>query len=182
VLPRVESLEHLNALMQSHALGGACAETGVRLPDDLEGTHCSPSVCQNRPDCVQRTDLALCAQRLGHGVRLEDAPALLEPARQQCTALEMCQSSSAQTRAHASLQERRIDQHLRLDLPVTVNTDGRTTSSTGLAQQQWRLVLPFGWGLGDIQDTVSAAAASASLGNEKRAKRPQTIDQRWHSA
>jgi hypothetical protein len=172
---------HLNAWMQSHALGRACADTGLRPPDGLEAYRSSPSVCQNRPECDQRIDLALCAQRLGCGVRLEDAPALFLPARQQCTALEICQSSGAQARAIANLREHRIDQNRRLDLPVTPTACGRTTSSLDLTQLHWRLVLPFGGGLGRMLEAVRKAPAIASLANEKRAKRPQTVDQQWHS-
>lgn len=121
------------------------------------------------------------AQRLGHGVHLEDDPALFLPVRERCIALEMCPSSNVRTRAVSSLPEHPIDRYLRLNLPVTVNTDGRTTSNTTLTQEYWKLVVQFGWGLEEIQRTVRTAAASAFLDDEERAKLLQIIDQQWPS-
>jgi len=91
----------------------------------------------------------------------------------------MCPTSNVQTRAVSSLAEHPIDRYLKQDLPVTVNTDGRTTSNTTLTREYLKLIPQFGWGLEQIQRTVLTAAASAFISNEERAELRRIILDRW---
>lgn len=119
------------------------------------------------------------AQRLGHGVHLKEDPSLFAPLRARHIALEMCPTSNVQTRAVNSLAEHPIDLYLRLGLPVTVNTDGRTTSNTTLTQEYGKLVKQFGWGLSQIQHTVLTAAKSAFTSEEEKQELCRIILERW---
>jgi len=130
-------------------------------------------------DSIREAIYLLGAQRLGHGVHLEEDPSLYEPVRSQFIALEMCPTSNVQTRAAESLAMHPIDRYLRLGLPVTVNTDGRTTSNTSLTQEYWTLCQQFGWGLDEIQRTVLTAADAAFLNNEQRAALRRAILAQW---
>ncbi|MBC7233961.1 MAG: adenosine deaminase [Chloroflexi bacterium] len=119
------------------------------------------------------------AQRLGHGVHLEEDPSLFGPVRARHITLEMCPTSNVQTRAVNSLAQHPIDRYLKLNLPVTVNTDGRTTSNTTLTQEYGKLVRQFGWGLAEIQRTVLNAASSAFIREEDRQELCRIILDRW---
>lgn len=130
-------------------------------------------------ESIQEAITLLAAQRLGHGVRLADDPTLFGLVREQHIALEMCPTSNVQTRAVDSLAEHPIDRYLKHDLPVTVNTDGRTTSSTTLTTEYEKLIQQFGWGLEEIQWTVLTAADSAFIDGEKKAELRRTILDRW---
>lgn len=122
------------------------------------------------------------AQRLGHGVHLEEDPSLFAPVRARQITLEMCPTSNVQTRAVNSLAEHPIDRYLKLRLPVTVNTDGRTTSNTTLTKEYVKLVRQFGWGLEEIQRTVLTAASTAFTSAEEKQELSRSILAQWPTA
>lgn len=130
-------------------------------------------------ESIREAITLLGAQRLGHGVHLEEDPTLFEPVRESHITLEMCPTSNVQTQAVNSLAEHPIDRYLRQNLPVTVNTDGRTTANTTLTREYQRLNRQFGWGLDQIQRTVLTAVASAFIHNEERAELRRTVLDRW---
>jgi len=146
---------------------------GVGMPRTIHAGEASGA------ESIREAITVLGAQRLGHGVRLEEDPRLFEPVRQQQIALEMCPTSNVQTRAVSSLAAHPIDHYLKQDLPVTVNTDGRTTSNTTLTQEYYKLTQQFGWGLEEIQQTVLTAAASAFQPDEEQAELRRIILQQW---
>ena len=119
------------------------------------------------------------AQRIGHGVHLQQDPSLYAPIRAQRIALEMCPTSNVQTRAVRSLAQHPIDRYLKHDLPVTVNTDGRTTSHTNLTREYVSLVQQFGWGLPELKRVVLTAAASAIVSREEREDLQGAVLLRW---
>jgi adenosine deaminase len=90
------------------------------------------------------------AERIGHGVRVEEDPALVERVAAERVALDMCPRSNVQTRAVASLASHPIDRLLRKGLRVTVSTDGRTTSDTSVTGELERLRGQFGWGMAEF--------------------------------
>ncbi len=86
------------------------------------------------------------AERIGHGVRVEEDAALVNRVAAESIALDMCPRSNVQTRAVASMADHPIDRLLRRGLRVTVSTDGRTTSDTSVTAELARLRDQFGWG------------------------------------
>jgi adenosine deaminase len=101
------------------------------------------------------------AERIGHGVRIEEDPGLVEEARARRVALDMCPRSNVQTRAVASLASHPADRLLRRGLRVTISTDGRTTSGTTLTDEFERLRSQFGWGLAEFAACQRNAAEAA---------------------
>ncbi len=85
------------------------------------------------------------AERIGHGVRIEEDPALVDRVAAESIALDMCPRSNVQTCAVASMVRHPIDRLLRRGLRVTVSTDGRTTSDTSVTAELERLRDQFGW-------------------------------------
>lgn len=103
------------------------------------------------------------AERIGHGVRLREDPALLQQVKQLGVALEMCPTSNVQTKATPSLAAHPADSYLRNNLNVTINCDGRTTSNTDLTHEYMLMVEQFGWGEAEIRQTALNAARACFL-------------------
>lgn len=119
------------------------------------------------------------AQRLGHGIHLQQDPSLFAPVRVRQIALEICPTSNVQTRAVKSLAEHPVDRYLRQGLPVTINTDGRTTSNTNLTNEYLKLMQQFDWGLDEFQRVLLTAAGSAFVSPEERQELQRILLERW---
>jgi adenosine deaminase len=113
------------------------------------------------PASIREALELLGAERIGHGVRIEQDPALVEEVRQRGVALELCPRSNVQTRAVASLAAHPADRLLRRGLRVTISTDGRTSSATTLTQEFERLRAEFGWGPAEFDACQRHAAEAA---------------------
>ena len=126
------------------------------------GLHVTAHAGENAGAWSMREALDLLgAERIGHGVRIEEDPALVDRVAEQGVALDMCPRSNVQTRAVSSLAAHPIDRLLRRGLRVTVSTDGRTTSDTTLAAEFDRLRDQFGWGLAEFASCQRNAALAA---------------------
>jgi len=130
-------------------------------------------------DSIREAIMLLGAQRIGHGVHLEEDESLYALVRERQVALEMCPTSNVQTRATRSLADHPIDRYMRLGLPVTVNTDGRTTSNTSLTQEYWKLHEQFGWGLEEIRRTVLTAVECAFTSDPEKALLREIVLAEW---
>lgn len=114
-----------------------------------------------------RTSIAsLHACRIGHGVRLEQDPALLQVVREQRIALEMCLSSNIQTKASPSWDAHPIRRYYDQDLTVTVNTDNTTVSNTTLNTEYERLMHYHDFRIDELQ-RMNAYAIEASFAEEE---------------
>lgn len=109
------------------------------------------------------------AERIGHGVRIEESLDVEESVRDAAVALEMCPLSNVQTRAAISLEDHPIDRLLRKGLRVTVSTDARTVSSTCVSDEFDRLAKTFSWGAAEFWRCQHHAAEAAFAPPEARA-------------
>ena len=109
------------------------------------------------------------AERIGHGVRIEESSELQERAKAARLPLEMCPLSNVQTRAANSLPEHPIDRLFRKGLHVTVNTDCRTVSLTTLTKEFERLENTFQWGAAEFHQCQRNSAEAAFVSDEVRA-------------
>jgi adenosine deaminase len=112
------------------------------------------------PSSVRQALDRLGAERIGHGVRAEEDPALVSRVAETFVPLEMCPRSNVQTRATDSLAAHPIDRFLRCGVPVTVSTDCRTVSATTLTGEFELLKKQFGWGLREFTQCQEIAARS----------------------
>jgi adenosine deaminase len=113
------------------------------------------------PASVREALDELFAERIGHGVRMEQDPDLVEHVRARAIPLEMCPKSNVQTRAAASLVGHPITRLLRKGVRVTVNTDARTTSETSITREFELLTSSHGWGLAEFWRCQKNAAEAA---------------------
>ncbi len=102
------------------------------------------------PESVRETLAFLAPQRLGHGVRSAEEPALVEELRRRRVHLEVCPSSNLQTGVYASIADHPIDRLYRLGVPLGINTDARTVTPTTLADEYELLQGAFNWGTEDF--------------------------------
>jgi len=110
------------------------------------------------------------AERLGHGVRVEQPPELLDELRQRAMPLEMCPRSNVQTRCVESLEAHPIARLLRLGLKVTVSTDGHTVSDTSVTREFESLAQHKGWGLSEFWSCQFNAAHAAFVSSNVRSE------------
>jgi adenosine deaminase len=133
------------------------------------------------------------ADRLGHGVRIvddlrvgarpwgedvdADVAAGLEDVRLGLLAayvrdkripLEMCPSSNVQTGAAGSIAHHPIGLLARLRFRVTVNTDNRLMSGTGMSREMGLLVNELGWTMEDLRWVTINAMKSAFVPFDER--------------
>jgi len=131
------------------------------------------------PESIGAAIHLLGAQRLGHGVRLYQDPALLEEVRQRGITLEMCPTSNVQTSVVNALADHPIDAYLRAGIKVTVNTDNRRVSDTSLTQEYTLMVKHFGWGLAEIIATTRNSLQAAFLPEEEREALLARFEREW---
>lgn len=108
------------------------------------------------------------AERIGHGVRLEDDPDLMERVIRERIPLDMCPISNVQTKAVTQLAEHPLRRYLEAGVAVTISTDNRTVSATTLAQEYERIVAELGLTEDQVRKMIVNAAAAAFLPDEDR--------------
>ncbi|MGC9668004.1 adenosine deaminase [Planosporangium sp. 12N6] len=116
------------------------------------------------------------ADRLGHGVRIVDdidresgkLGRLAAYVRDKRIPLELCPSSNVQTGAAASIAEHPIGLLRDLRFRVTVNTDNRLMSRTGMTREMALLVEAFGYGWAELQWFTVNAMKSAFVPFDER--------------
>lgn len=101
-------------------------------------------------DSVRETLELLHPQRLGHGVRSVEIPALVDRLRAGALHLEICPTSNVQTDVVATLADHPVDELFRAGMSLSINTDGRTLSDTTLSEEYRKLGETFGWTEGDF--------------------------------
>ncbi|MDT8342125.1 MAG: adenosine deaminase [Longimicrobiales bacterium] len=87
------------------------------------------------PESIRQALVEGRAQRIGHGTRLCEDPALEEVVRDQQIPLEICLTSNVQTRAAESLAAHPLRRYFEAGIPVTLCTDNRLVSGTTLQQE-----------------------------------------------
>lgn len=121
------------------------------------------------PESIREAIDLLGAERIGHGVRIDESSELQERAKAARLPLEMCPLSNIQTRAAHSLPEHPINRLFRKGLHVTVNTDCRTVSLTTLTKEFERLENAFHWGAAEFHQCQRNSAEAAFVNDEVRA-------------
>lgn len=126
------------------------------------------------PESVRQA-LELGAQRIGHGVRAIEDPALVEELARRQVPLELCPTSNLQTKAVASLVDYPVREYLRRGLRATLNTDNMTVSRTTLREEYEKLDLTPRERDQLLENAVAASflppAAKAALGQRVRERR-----------
>ncbi len=127
------------------------------------------------PASVREALDELFAERIGHGVRVEQDSELVEHVRARAIPLEMCPKSNVQTRAAASLAGHPITRLLRKGVRVTVNTDARTISETSITREFELLAHFHGWGPAEFWQCQKNAAEAAFVSAAVKAELMRSV-------
>ncbi len=118
------------------------------------------------------------AMRLGHGVRLNEDPALMELVFKRQIPLEMCPTSNIHTGAAKNWESYPLTDYLRRGLLVTVNTDNPALSDTSVTEELMRCQKHCGLTddevLQTVKNSISAAFTRAEI-KENLYKQLKTI-------
>jgi adenosine deaminase len=103
------------------------------------------------------------AQRIGHGTRLGEDPALLEEVVARKIPLEMCLTSNVHTHVVASVAEHPFRRYFQQGVVVTLNTDGPLTDGITLTDEYYLAHAALGLSPDDLARVVLNACESAFL-------------------
>jgi adenosine deaminase len=87
------------------------------------------------PESIWQAIRELGAQRIGHGVRAAEDPALMQHMAEQGIGVESCLTSNVQTSTVASYQSHPLRRFLEEGLLATINTDDPSVSGIGLKHE-----------------------------------------------
>ncbi|MFI9255839.1 adenosine deaminase [Streptomyces sp. NPDC053069] len=117
------------------------------------------------------------AERVGHGIRALEDPALIAELRTRRVPLEVCPSSNVLLGLVPSLAEHPLPRLVEAGVTVTVNTDGETA----LAAEYQRAREIFGYGDAELADLARASVEGSFAPSELKAQLGAEIEQ-WLSS
>ena len=112
---------------------------------------------QNVNDAVS----LLGAERIGHGIHIENDAAAYEVVYRNDVTLETCPSSNVQTKAVKTLKEHPIKAFYQEGILVTINTDNRTVSNTTMTDEVRKVIETFDLTLDDYYSIYKISVAHA---------------------
>jgi len=122
------------------------------------------------PESIETALFDCNASRIGHGVRAEEDPALLEYIRDLGITLEMCPTSNEQTHAVVNYAQHPLRRYLHSGVRVTINTDSRLISGVTLTDEYARAVNELGLTIADLCACVINACEAAFLPLDERTR------------
>ncbi len=108
------------------------------------------------------------AQRIGHGTRLGEDPALLEYVVEHRIPLEMCLTSNVHTHTVPSIAEHPFRKYLQQGVVVTLNTDGRLVDGISLTDEYFAAHAVLGLTREELMRVVVNTCESAFLPEYER--------------
>jgi adenosine deaminase len=110
------------------------------------------------------------AVRLGHGVRLVDAPeSLRRRVREAGVVLELCPSSNLHTGVCGGLDDHPVERLRRDGQRISVNTDNRSISRTSLTRELELVAGAFSWDEDTLREIMLVTADACFLPADQRA-------------
>jgi adenosine deaminase len=117
------------------------------------------------PEGVRDALDLLGADRIDHGVRAIDDPALVAELAERRIPLGVCPSSNLTLGIYPSLDQHPLDALLRAGVAVSVNTDDPGFLGIDLVSEYERCVAAFGWDDDTVAEVArTSLAACFSLG------------------
>lgn len=121
------------------------------------------------PEAI-RAALEVCdAERIGHGVRAVDDPALVAELRDRRIPLEVCPSSNVCLGVFPDLASHSFDRLYRAGVPVSVNSDDPAFFDTDLSREYLRLHETFGYTPAELAGLSLAALQQSFLPDAEKA-------------
>ena len=121
------------------------------------------------PDSIWGALRRLHAQRIGHGVRCLEDPALVAELRARQIPLEVCPTSNVCLHVAPSMAAHALPRLLAEGLYVTLNSDDPPMFNTSLTGEYLAVAHTFGLSLADLQQLALNAARASLLPADKKA-------------
>ena len=117
-----------------------------------------------------RSALEVChAERIGHGVRAVEDPALVEELARRAIPCEVCPTSNLRLGVFPTYAAHSFDRLYRAGVPVTVNSDDPPFFETTLTAEYQALADTFGYGADELAGWALAAVEQSFLPAAERA-------------
>jgi aminodeoxyfutalosine deaminase len=135
-----------------------------------EGLHCVAHAGEHAGPESIRSVLEVCgAERIGHGVRAVEDPALVAELRERQIPLEVCPSSNVCLGVFPDLESHSFERLRAAGCRVTVNSDDPAFFDTTLTDEYIRLHRTFGYGAAELAGLSLAGLRAAFLPEPERA-------------
>lgn len=118
-------------------------------------------------------------ERIGHGVRAADDPALLDLLARRGTVLEVCPTSNVDSGVVPALDQHPLPALLRAGVRVTLNTDDPGLCNLTLSDEFARVRAALPVSDGDLAQMIVTAAEAAFLPVEQRRTLVAAYRDRW---
>ena len=120
------------------------------------------------PDSVRDALQTCCANRIGHGTRIFEDPALLDYVNENRVPIEICLTSNVQTHATASYGAHPLRQYYDLGVNVVLNTDNRLMSGTTLTDEYAHAATDLNFSFDELARMALNGFESAFVPEEQR--------------
>ncbi|HEV2373332.1 MAG TPA: adenosine deaminase [Streptosporangiaceae bacterium] len=120
---------------------------------------------------------SLRAERIGHGVRSVEDPALVAYLAEHGIPLEVCPSSNVCTRVYPSLADHPVKALMDAGVTVTLNSDDPPMFSTTLTQEYERVAGTFGLGVAEVAALLRNAVNASLLSPDRKKSLLSDIDE-----
>lgn len=127
------------------------------------------------PDSVWGAIRSLKAERIGHGIRAIDDPALVAYLREQRIPLEVCPTSNVCTGVVADISRHPIRRLYDAGVIITVNSDDPPMFNTTLTDEYLALARHLGFNAAEIEQLVFNAVRATLLPLEARMRLEQAF-------
>ncbi len=111
---------------------------------------------------------SLKVERIGHGTRIIEDPALVEYIAENKIPLEVCPISNVKTHVVASVKEHPVKDYYQKGIPVTINTDDPKMFGNSLADEFRALHDDLGFSLKDIQRLILCGITASWLTHSEK--------------
>lgn len=106
---------------------------------------------------------ALGADRVGHGIRLVEDPALMALLQARGTVLEVCPTSNVQSGAVANFEQHPLHELFRQGVKTTINTDDPLICNVTMSDEISQVLRTMPITLNDVKQQILTAANAAFL-------------------
>lgn len=117
------------------------------------------------------------AERIGHGVFINNCREAYDIVKRKSIFLEMCPTSNIQTKAVNSIKEHPIYDFYKDGIKVTINTDNRTVSNTNMSNECKLIGEEFNISLEDYSKIFCYSVEAAFADMETKNKLMERIKQ-----
>jgi adenosine deaminase len=128
------------------------------------------------PESVWSAIKDLKAERIGHGVRAVEDPALMEYLKKEQVPLEVCITSNVQTKVFPGLKEHPFDKMYKEGFMVTLNSDDPSMFGANLVDEMGMLYSKLNYTMEDLANLTRNAIASSFADEEEKEKLSRVIN------